>query len=191
MIRVFHGFSEADAADAAEDRSMTPEQRVAMVFELRERLLTPMQLSKDLREFIELLNSNRVEYLVVGAFAVAWHGYARFTADIDFLVRTRSPDCGTGGEGTQRLRIREPRNFAGRPDASRPHRSARVKPNRIDLITSIAGVTFEEAWESRVAGTLDGLPVAYIGATFSFAIRNPPDGGRISGTRNGCGSARR
>jgi hypothetical protein len=38
VIRVFHSFSEADAADAAEDRSMTPEQRVAMVFELRERL---------------------------------------------------------------------------------------------------------------------------------------------------------
>lgn len=38
VVRVFHSFSEADAADAAEDRSMTPEQRVAMVFELRERL---------------------------------------------------------------------------------------------------------------------------------------------------------
>jgi hypothetical protein len=50
-----------------------------------------MQLSKDLREFIELLNSNGVEYLVVGAFAVAWHGYARFTADIDFLVRPDHP----------------------------------------------------------------------------------------------------
>jgi hypothetical protein len=39
-----------------------------------------MQLSKDLREFVELLTSNKVEYMVVGAFAVAWHGYARFTA---------------------------------------------------------------------------------------------------------------
>ena len=38
VVRVFHSFSEADAADAAEDRSMSPEQRVAMVFELRERL---------------------------------------------------------------------------------------------------------------------------------------------------------
>jgi hypothetical protein len=40
-----------------------------------------------LREFVELLNSTGVEFLVVGAFAVAWHGYARFTADIDFFVR--------------------------------------------------------------------------------------------------------
>jgi hypothetical protein len=46
-----------------------------------------MRLHKDLREFIESLNAAGVEYLVVGAFAVAWHGYPRFTADIDFLIR--------------------------------------------------------------------------------------------------------
>ncbi len=46
-----------------------------------------MRLNKDLKEFIELLNSNKVEYLVVGAFAVAWHGRPRFTADIDFFLR--------------------------------------------------------------------------------------------------------
>lgn len=42
-----------------------------------------MRLNKELREFVELLNSNNVEYVIVGAFAVAWHGYARYTADLD------------------------------------------------------------------------------------------------------------
>ncbi len=46
-----------------------------------------MPLSKDLREFLALLNSNKVEYLVVGAFAVAHHGHPRYTADLDFLIR--------------------------------------------------------------------------------------------------------
>jgi hypothetical protein len=46
-----------------------------------------MPISKDLREFIELLNAKKVEYVVVGGFAVAWHGHPRLTADIDFLVR--------------------------------------------------------------------------------------------------------
>lgn len=46
-----------------------------------------MPLSKDLREFLALLNSNEVEYLVVGAFAVAYHGFPRFTADLDLLIR--------------------------------------------------------------------------------------------------------
>jgi len=46
-----------------------------------------MSLSEDLREFIECLNSNRVEYLIVGALAVSWHGYPRYSADVDFFVR--------------------------------------------------------------------------------------------------------
>src|SRR5580658_9537875 len=46
-----------------------------------------MPLSTDLREFIECLNSNKVDYLVVGALAVSWHGFPRYSADIDFLIR--------------------------------------------------------------------------------------------------------
>ena len=46
-----------------------------------------MPLSTDLREFIECLNSNKVDYLVVGALAVWWHGFPRYSADIDFLIR--------------------------------------------------------------------------------------------------------
>jgi hypothetical protein len=48
-----------------------------------------MPLNKDLREFVELLNSNGVDYLVVGAFAVAFHGFPRYTADLDLLIRPR------------------------------------------------------------------------------------------------------
>src|SRR5688572_12181965 len=46
-----------------------------------------VKLQKDLREFIELLNSHEVEYLVVGGHAVAYHGHPRYTGDIDFFVR--------------------------------------------------------------------------------------------------------
>jgi hypothetical protein len=46
-----------------------------------------MPLSRDLRAFIECLNSNEVEYLVVGALAVSWHGFPRYFADVDFLIR--------------------------------------------------------------------------------------------------------
>lgn len=52
-----------------------------------------MRLNKDLRELVELLNSNHVEFLIVGGFAVAWHGYPRFTADLDFLVRPGAPNA--------------------------------------------------------------------------------------------------
>jgi hypothetical protein len=45
-----------------------------------------MKLQKDLREFIELLNSHDVRYLIVGGYALAYHGYPRTTGDIDFFV---------------------------------------------------------------------------------------------------------
>ena len=46
-----------------------------------------MPLPKDWREFIECLNWNKVEYLILGALAVAWHGFPRYSARVDFLVR--------------------------------------------------------------------------------------------------------
>jgi hypothetical protein len=50
-----------------------------------------MKLGKDLREFVALLNSRKIKYLLVGGYAVAYHGLPRFTEDIDFLIET-SPE---------------------------------------------------------------------------------------------------
>ena len=135
-----------------------------------------MQISKDLREFIELLNANRVEYVVVGGFAVAWHGHPRFTADIDFLVR---PDRANSELVVQTLRdfgFADLRITA--QDLCQPDQILQlgVKPNRIDVNTSIAGVTFEDAWASRVAGSIDSVPVLFIGR--EELIRNKESAGR-------------
>jgi hypothetical protein len=135
-----------------------------------------MPLSKDLREFIELLTTNGVEFLVVGGFAVAWHGHPRFTADIDFLIR---PDPTNAG-----LVVKSLRDFGFgsvgivADDLCRADQILQlgVKPNRIDLITSIAGLSFEEAWESRVKGTIDAVPVWFIGR--ESLIRNKEASGR-------------
>jgi hypothetical protein len=122
-----------------------------------------MKLNKDWREFIDSFNANGVEYLIVGAFAVAWHGYPRFTADIDFLVRPQISNAERVlkalrdfGFGSLDVQVE---------DLCRPNHILQlgVKPNRIDIITSIAGVTFEDAWASRVTGSIEGLPVFFIG----------------------------
>ena len=118
-----------------------------------------MRISKDLREFIELLNAKRVEYLVVGGFAVAWHGHPRFTADIDFLVR---PDRANAELVVETLRDFGFASLRIAPeDMCRPDQILQlgVKPNRIDVITSIAGVSFEEAWAGRVPGSINAIPV--------------------------------
>lgn len=135
-----------------------------------------MKLQKDLREFVELLNSLNIEYLVVGGHAVAFHGHPRFTGDIDFLVE-RAPI-----NAAKLVMCLEQFGFgsleAAEADFLRPGQVIQLgrPPNRIDLLTSISGVTYEEAWASRVTGDLDGLPVAYIG--IEELLRNKMAAGR-------------
>ena len=122
-----------------------------------------MPLSKDLREFVECLNSNKVEYLIVGALAVSWHGFPRYSADIDFFLRSSQSNA-------ERV-LQAIRQFGfGSLDITVDDLMAHGRviqlghePNRIDLLTSISGVGFEEAWSTRVEGKIDGLAVNFIG----------------------------
>jgi hypothetical protein len=135
-----------------------------------------MPLSRDLREFVALLNSHQVEFLIVGAYAVAFHGYPRYTGDLDILVRPDTQNAlrvqevlvqfGFGGLG---IRVE---------DLAAPGKVVQlgVSPNRIDLITSITGVTFEQAWDSRELAELDGVAVFFIGRT--PLLRNKESTGR-------------
>ena len=120
-----------------------------------------MKLQTDLREFIELLNSHGVDYLVVGGHAVAFHGYPRFTGDIDFLIRA-VPDNASrlvaalrefGFDYAETLRESLTRSEIivqlGRP------------PNRIDILTSASGIDFEVAADSAIEAELDGVPVRF------------------------------
>ena len=121
------------------------------------------RLPKDWREFIELLNSHQVDYLIVGAFALAFHGHPRSTGDIDILVRPTA-------ENAARIeKVISGFGFASTGLSAQDFQSAgRVvqlgqSPNRIDLITSLSGVDFDEAWDNRVAAEVDSLPLFFIG----------------------------
>jgi hypothetical protein len=135
-----------------------------------------MPLNKDWREFIELLNSNRVEYVVVGAFAVAWYGYPRFTADLDILIKPDSINAARMLEALQQFGFGALGIEAGDLTAAGQVIQLGVKPNRIDILTSISGVRFEEAWRDRMEGSLDGIPVTFIGR--DALIRNKESTGR-------------
>jgi hypothetical protein len=135
-----------------------------------------MPLNKDLREFVELLNSNRVEYLVVGAFAVAWYGYPRFTADLDVLIRADSSNAERMLEALRQFGFGAIGIDAGDLTAVGQVIQLGVKPNRIDILTSVSGVDFEEAWADRTEGSLDGVPAMFIGR--NALIRNKESTGR-------------
>jgi hypothetical protein len=135
-----------------------------------------MLLNKDLREFVESLNSNKVEYLVVGAFAVAWYGYPRFTADLDILIRPNEGNAARMLEALRQFGFGSLGIDLGDLTAPGHVIQLGVKPNRIDILTSISGVSFEEAWADRIQGSLEGIPVTFIGRT--ALIRNKESTGR-------------
>jgi hypothetical protein len=135
-----------------------------------------MPLSRDLKEFVECLNSSKAEYLIVGALAVSWHGFPRYSGDIDFFVRPTAANA-------QRVTAALAEFGFGELDISLTDLTTPGKviqlgyePNRIDLMTSITGVSFEDAWDTRVAGELDGLAVFFIGK--AALLRNKESTGR-------------
>jgi hypothetical protein len=135
-----------------------------------------MPLSKDLREFVELLNSNKVEYLVVGGFAVFYHGFARYTGDIDFLVRASEENSLRVAAALAQFGFGSVDIKAEDFQSSGMVVQLGVPPNRIDIITSISGVSFDEAWDGRIAGILDGVATQFIGR--EALIRNKESTGR-------------
>ena len=121
-----------------------------------------MNLQKDLREFIELLNSKRVEYVVVGAHALAFHGHPRYTGDLDIFLRVSTENAekiiGTlTAFGFTDMELSE-QDFLVDDNVIQ----LGVPPNRIDLLMSLTGISFEEVWENRASAKFGSVPVSVI-----------------------------
>jgi hypothetical protein len=135
-----------------------------------------MKLDKNLREFIALLNSHGVDYLIVGGHAVAFHGHPRFTGDIDFFVALSAANAG------KLIEVLDAFGFGNiglkKEDFLAPDSVVQLgyPPNRIDIVTGIEAVSFREAWDKRAAGELDGLPVHFIDMT--MLLKNKRAAGR-------------
>lgn len=113
-------------------------------------------------ELVEMFNTHGVEYVIVGAHAVGWHGYCRATKDIDFLIRPTKEnaarvisaldDFGFGSLGIAEADLLSPEKIVqlGYP------------PHRADILSSIDGVDTEKVWQTRVSGSFRGQAVSYI-----------------------------
>ena len=118
-----------------------------------------MSLSADLREFIELLNSRGVEYVIVGAHSLAFHGRPRYTGDLDILIRPSQENA------TKIILLLRDFGFEAsgftESDFTAPDQMIQLGrvPNRIDLLTSISGVGTDDAFRSKISSDLEGLPV--------------------------------
>jgi len=122
-----------------------------------------MPLPEDWRGFIESLNSHNVEYLIVGAVALAHHGVPRYTADLDILIHNSAANAQRVEAALQSFGFGAPGFKTSDFENSYQVIQLGVPPCRIDLLTSISGVTFDEAWKGRVETEVDGLRANFIG----------------------------
>ena len=120
-------------------------------------------MERDFVEMLSALDAAGAEYLVVGAHALAAHGVPRATGDLDIWVRATP--------GNARRVLAALHDF-GAPlfdltpdDLSRPETVFQigVVPVRIDLLTSISGVGFDEAWAGRIEVSIEGVTVGVLG----------------------------
>ena len=138
----------------------TPEERIAAVESLRRQ---QHGSSERFKELLALFNAHDVDYLIVGAYALAYYGSPRYTGDMDILVRADL-------ENARRiLSALEEYGFGSlglrNEDFSSPDKIVQlgVVPVRVDIITSITGLSWEEAAASRENGNYGDVVVHYLG----------------------------
>lgn len=109
-----------------------------------------MPVNLDFRDLFAELNAAEARYLLVGAYAVAFHAEPRFTKDLDVWVEPTTPNARRVFDALRRFGA--PLRDVSEDDLARPERILQIgiPPNRIDLVTSIDGVDFEKAWQARV-----------------------------------------
>ena len=119
-------------------------------------------LPADFREFLKLLNEAEVEYLVIGGYAVGYHGYPRTTADMDVWVEISPNNAAKLVEVFRRFGMDDPSLTADLFLQRGKIVRMGVPPMRIEVLTAIDGATFAESFARRETVLLDGLRVNMI-----------------------------
>ena len=119
-------------------------------------------LNPDYRDILSIFNEEKVEYLVVGAYALAAHGLPRATGDIDLWIDRDERNAHRVWRSL--VKFGAPLSDLRESDFSSPGMVYQigVAPNRIDILTSIDGVEFNDAWRQRIEVTIEGLLVFVI-----------------------------
>lgn len=121
-----------------------------------------LELPKDFKEFLRLLNDHHVKYLLVGGFAVGFHGYTRTTNDIDFWVPMDRDNADRVIAALKEFGFDVPELKADL--FLEPDQIVRMglEPLRIELTTTIDGVEFDDCYRHCVQSELAGVPVSVI-----------------------------
>ena len=133
-------------------------------------------LHKDLKEFLKSFNDHRVNYLVVGGYAVGIHGRPRYTGDLDIFIEASPANAKRVADSFQAFGF-DPSAFNAAA-FEQPNRIIDLgrEPVKIQVMTSISGVSFEECLRGCIRVQIDGLEVPFIG--YEQLIKNKSATGR-------------
>ena len=154
---------EAEREDRVFGHSMSPDERLAAAEELRQIAYGYNPLTTEFKMLLSSLNSNGVEYLVVGGYAVIYYGYVRTTGDLDIWVALDNQNA---------VKIETVvRSLGFNPPGLKPEwflRKGAVlrigsSPLRFDIVNNIDGVSFSDCYPRREKGVIDGIDVPLIG----------------------------
>jgi len=136
------------------------------------------ELNDDFRDMLEALAEAEVEFLIVGAHALAVHGLPRATGDIDLLIRPTADNARRVLDALRAFGAPIDAHGVSEADFTTPGTVYQVglPPRRIDLLTEITGVSFDDAWQDRTQTTIAGLELAVLGR--QSLLRNKSATGR-------------
>lgn len=125
--------------------------------------MTTPTIAPDFRDFIDALNAEGARYLVIGGYAVAFHGRPRYTKDIDIWVDNSLENAERTAAALRRFGFGSlgltAKDFAGSEEILQ----LGVEPVRIDLLSAVAGVDFDASYRRRRTFDVEGLSVCVIG----------------------------
>jgi hypothetical protein len=132
-------------------------------------------LSRDFRDILSAFSDAGVEYLLVGAYALAAHGLVRGTGDIDLWVRPTAENADRAYRAL--LAFGAPAEQFRAEDFTQPDAVIQlgVPPHRIDILTAITGVEFSEAWRSRMKVEMNGIDVPVLSREHLIANKRAAD----------------
>lgn len=122
-----------------------------------------MEIQSDFKDLFALFNKHQINYLIVGGYALAFHGAPRMTGDIDLFVEPSRENA------RKILKALKEFGFSGTglkiEDFNQPERVVQlgVPPVRVDILTSLSGVSWKHAYQSRENGQYGDIDVFYIG----------------------------
>ena len=122
-----------------------------------------MNIQQDFEELLRLLEEYQVEYLIVGGYAVAFHGYPRFTKDIDIYYSISKKNIAKLRKALSKFGFALKDLPAGIFLTKGNIITFGIEPVRVDIINEIAGVKFKDAWKKKVRGRYGKVEVNFIG----------------------------